>query len=175
MIIPVIIADTHLYHEKCIVFCNRPKNVDEIITNNLLELSENNILIHLGDYSWKPGISYKHILKKLKCKKILVRGNHDKHSNSWYLKHGWDFICRQFKDEYFGKKILFSHKPQKWDGWYDLNIHGHFHNLTSDRWEEEFIKIYTNRHLLISPELTGYKPISLNSIISQIQKSEGES
>lgn len=172
MMNPYIMTDTHLYHEKCKMFCNRPDDVDEKMTKNMIAIPKNSVFIHLGDYSWNPGVSYEKILKNMDCKKILVRGNHDKNTNSWFLRHGWDFVCMQFKDEYFGKKILFSHKPQAWDGWYDYNIHGHFHNLPPERWELELTKIYTDRHVLLSPELTGYKPISLNSIVSNLIKED---
>lgn len=174
MMIPFVMADTHFNHNKCIEWCQRPKNFNELLIKNISKLTINNVFICLGDFAWKPGKIYESLLKHLKCKKILVRGNHDKCSNSWYLRYGWDFVCQQFKDEYYGKKILFSHKPQAWDGWYDLNLHGHFHNLHPERWELELTKIYTHRHVLIAPELTNYEPISLNMIVDKIKKQERE-
>ena len=88
----------------------------------------------------KDDIVHKFIVDELKCKKILVKGNHDSKSNSWYLEHGWDFVCEEFKDTLYGKNILFSHYPKVWDGVYDLNIHGHFHNSDHRRHEEIFLK-----------------------------------
>ena len=44
-------------------------------------------------------------------RKILVRGNHDNKSYSWYYDHGWDFVCETMRMRFRGKEIVFSHMP----------------------------------------------------------------
>ena len=104
-------------------------------------------------------------IRPLPYKKVLIRGNHDRKSANWYLDHGWDMVCDGFRLEVFGKKILFTHVPQKDDGWFDLNIHGHFHNSDHRSCEPEFVKLLTDKHILLSLENTDYKPVLLEKLI----------
>jgi calcineurin-like phosphoesterase family protein len=109
-------------------------------------------------------------LSFITCKKWLVRGNHDKKSLTWYTEHGWDMVCESFCLVAFGKKILFSHIPIKDDGWYDINIHGHFHDFSIEKvkeFEPEVFKIMSSKHHLISLEALHYEPIKLQRIIEQ--------
>lgn len=160
-----LITDTHFNHEAMIEFCGRPENFNEIIMKGLKNLPDNIYLIHLGDICIGKDEEVHNKLSSLPYKKILVRGNHDNKSNSWYLEHGWDFVCDQFTFEYGGKKILFSHYPVAWDGYYDLNIHGHFHNSDHRRHEEHFLKLKNGYQKLLAIEYTNYLPVSLESFI----------
>ena len=108
-------------------------------------------------------------IKPLKCKKWLVLGNHDHKSNHWYLNNGWDWVGRQFKWKYGGKYILFSHIPQPDDRWFDINIHGHFHNSDHRKRELELVAIYTNKHYLLAIENINYQPVLLTTILSKRQ------
>ena len=163
-----------------IEYCNRPKGFEQIILNNLSKTinSNDNLLIHLGDFCIGEDAKWHNIiLSSLPCKKWLIRGNHDRKSNNWYFTHGWDFIAEQFLDTYFGKKILFSHTPQKDVGNFDLNIHGHFHNnlhrLLEGRYviegEKERNEIdlanLTPKHKLLAIENTNYQPVLLKSFL----------
>ena len=93
-----------------------------------------------------------------------MRGNHDKKSDSWYLDNGWDFVCRALYNKYYGVRVLFTHRPRPWDGYFDINIHGHLHDL-SHRQDEKVNKL----NYLISLEKNGYEPFSLRSILEPIK------
>lgn len=123
------------------------------------------ILIHLGDICIGQDESWHKWLKDLGCKLWLTRGNHDSKSNSWYLEHGWDMVCEYFSFEMFGKKILFSHYPMAWDGYYDINLHGHFHDTDHRRLEPHFMQIANGYQKLIALEKTGYQPILLKNLV----------
>lgn len=170
-------TDTHFNHEKMIDYCGRPDNFEELIFKGLKEMQCCDLLIHLGDICIGKDLETHNKLKEiLKCKRILVKGNHDKKSNSWYLENGWDFVCNEFKDKLFGKDILFSHEPNI-TGDYDLNIHGHLHNNLHRLLRKEFINdteeernihfLYklTKKNKLLAIENTNYKPINLQSFI----------
>jgi len=174
-----IISDTHFNHDKMVDYCNRPKNFEELIIKNLEVIKVEDILIHLGDVCFGNDKENNKKLTQLKCKKWLVKGNHDKKSNKWYLENGWDFVCESFSDNYFGKKILFSHCPMPAEK-YDLNIHGHFHNalprLLRGEWkvegekernEQDLLNLLNGKHKLVALEETNYKPILLNSLCPQ--------
>ena len=161
-----IISDTHFNHNKPMIeWCGRPKDFNDILWKNLNLIGDNDMLIHLGDICIGKDLETHDKLSKFKFKKILVKGNHDRKSNNWYLEHGWDFVCEEFKDSFFGKNILFSHMPRVWDGVYDINIHGHFHNSDHRRHEPELLKIENGYQKLYAPEYENYYPLNLEKFI----------
>lgn len=172
-----LITDTHFNHDKMVEYCGRPQNFDELIWESLLNLPKNCILIHLGDICIGNDVFIHDCIKDLPYKKILVRGNHDRKSNNWYLEHCWDFVCDKFQDTYFGKKIMFSHVPAIDDGGFDINIHGHFHNTLHRLLEGKYVvdgekernerdlRVLTPKHKLLAIEYTDYKPVLLETLI----------
>lgn len=170
-------TDTHFNHDKMVEYCDRPKDFEKIISKGLFSIPQEDILIHLGDVCIGND-EYVHnaYIKPLYCKKWLVRGNHDTKSDKWYLEHGWDFVAKTFSGLYFGKKVMFSHKPQE-DNGFDVNIHGHFHNtlerLKRKDWvtpDEEYrnthdLSVLTEKHKLLALEFTKYQPVLLNTFL----------
>lgn len=161
-----LITDTHFNHDKLIEYCSRPAGFSDLIWEGLEDLPRGCTLIHLGDICIGKDEEVHKRLMSYDCKKILVKGNHDKKSNHWYLAHGWDFVCEQFSDTYFGKRILFSHKPIVWDGEYEVNIHGHFHNTDHRRLEPEFLAERNGYQKLLAIEYTDYKPVLLEKFLT---------
>lgn len=160
-----IIADTHFNHQMLIDKGHRIANYEQIIWENLVKLPNDCLLVHLGDICIGDDLNVHNKLKLLSYKKILVKGNHDQSkSNHWYLSHGWDFVCEQFQDTYFGKKILFSHIPKK-DTGFDYNIHGHFHVIDKKDYNIEFASIINYKHKLISLEQLNYESILLEKLL----------
>lgn len=163
-----ITTDSHFNHaEKMIQYCQRKSDYEEILSRYYRSLKEEDTLIHLGDVCIgnDQEMHALHIVRA-KCKKILCKGNHDNKSTHWYLNNGWDFVCKTFSDKYYGMEVLFSHKPLPWDGIFDINIHGHLHDL-SHRADE---KGNCMNHL-ISLEIDGYKPRSLQTVMTDIARS----
>ena len=173
-----LITDTHFNHKKMVEYCGRPENFDELIYKGLKEMQGCDLLIHLGDICIGGDLeTHYHLNGILKCKKILVKGNHDKKSNQWYLDNGWNFVCNSFRDNLFGKDILFSHEPDI-TGNYDINIHGHLHNnlprllrkeFVNETEEERNIKFLyklTDKNKLLAIENTNYKPINLETFLT---------
>jgi len=76
-------SDWHLGHKKIIDSCNRPfdavEEMNEKIINNINSVIRNKdtlyilSVISLG----MPKAETEKILRKLKCKKVLIKGNHD--------------------------------------------------------------------------------------------------
>ncbi|MCP3683904.1 MAG: hypothetical protein GY861_14570 [bacterium] len=161
-----IMTDFHLGHtEKMIKWCGRPKDYEIKIFDGLRMISDGDVFIFLGDYCiGNDGYWHESHIMKFDFKKILVLGNHDKKSYSWYYRYGWDLVCETFSMNIFGKKILFSHKPQI-DSGYDLNIHGHIHDATKLRYEADVEEVKNDKQILIKPEQ--YNPISLRKICNQ--------
>jgi len=165
-----LIADSHMGHTKMLEYCNRPTNFEDKILKGLRTIDSKSILIHLGDFcigndkKW-----HKEFFNHSNARRhILVRGNHDmSKSDNWYYNHGWDFVCKTFTGKYFGKKILFSHKPlmRLTHDNYDINVHGHFHN-TDHRSHELKLRLIRNKHQkLLAIENTDYKPVPLKAFL----------
>lgn len=157
-----IISDTHFSHEAIVKYCMRPLDHESKLMGSIQKIASCDCLIHLGDICIGEDLMNHAFIKDLPCRKVLVMGNHDSKSWSWYMEHGWDFVCDSFKLKYAGKNICFSHKPQPWDGDWEINVHGHLHNLGHRDKEFKELKQW---HRLYSPELMNYQPIELSKFI----------
>ncbi len=159
-------------------YCGRPKNHSELILENLAVIEPYDTLIHLGDIcigndaTWHKKF-FGSIPRNVKT--ILVLGNHDKKGNTWYLNHGWDIVCDEFKMNFLGQYITFSHIPVPHVQ--NLNIHGHFHNnlhrlqagnfVTPGEEDRNMVTLASmnDNHKLLAIEYTDYKPVLLESFI----------
>lgn len=156
-----LITDTHFGHARILEFCGRPLGFEQTILRRLEStIKPDDVLYHLGDFCignderW-----HREFMANCKGRKILIRGNHDKKSISWYYEHGWDFVCDEVRVNLFGKDILISHKPSEHLS--DINIHGHHHNIGHH--PEDEISPY---HKLIYME-HDYMPLNLRGLVGQ--------
>lgn len=171
-----LISDTHFNHTKLEEWGGRSGDWQQHIWNGIKEIPRGDTLLHLGDicigadaqihdslFVTGPGAA-------IGLRNILIRGNHDKKGLSWYTEHGWDFVCEGIFLKFEGKGILFSHKPQPrgFDN-FDYNIHGHTHGNMhrSEEYNDFYSKDY---HIDISPELVGYKPVRLDTLLKLKKK-----
>jgi calcineurin-like phosphoesterase family protein len=160
-----IISDTHFNHDSMKVWCQRPDNFQDLIKSSLSLIPKDNVLIHLGDICMGSDYqAHEEYIKVLRCKKILILGNHDHKSISWYLSNGWDFVCHSFTMTYYGKKLIFSHVPHDDSDTWDLNIHGHLHNTCNQFGIDTYFK--NSRYRLIALEFLDYKAVTLKEIIN---------
>ena len=159
-----IIADTHFNHQFLIDIWDRHKWFEFDIYKNLMKIPKEDVLIHLWDICiWNDQEMHEKYIKPLECRKILVRGNHDKKSPAWYMSNGWDFVCDSFKLNQYGYNMLFTHIPKPTNNY--LNIHWHLHK---------------NIHhappigncLLYSCEFMNYQPRTLKSMLKRKTKKD---
>ena len=135
-----LITDTHFGHEMLVRNKHREIGYEDKILNNLRKKS-GDVLIHLGDICIGKDEEWHLRLMDATSgfkRKILVRGNHDNKSYSWYYDHGWDFVCETMRMRFRGKEIVFSHMPIIAENIetqpylkVDKNIHGHSHGAGS--------------------------------------------
>ena len=170
-----LIADTHFLHNNIIKYCGRPYHYNELLEENMRKtLTRDDVLIHLGDICLgRDAYVHARYINPLPCKKILIRGNHDKQSSKWYLEHGWDVVFE--KTMYLLTKygnVILSHKPI-WPipKFYRYNIHGHLHNKKPRTWRCLLLKMANwfvgKRHILVSVEDLNYRPVALDNLIGQ--------
>lgn len=129
-----IISDTHFGHEAMVKLCGRKPDFSEKLLKQLSGVPLGSVLIHIGDILiGNDAYWHAQIMKRLQgARKWLVRGNHDRKSDSWYLDHGWDMVCCRLEITKHGKQVVFSHKPIEVESGKVL-IHGHLHNVTHRR------------------------------------------
>ena len=156
-------TDTHLNHLRLLDF-GRPEDFEKRIIKSLDILKDTDILIHLGDICIGKDYTCNKVFTNLKCKKILVRGNHDNKSIKWYYNVGWDFVCDKFELDIYGKIITFTHRPTR--EYRTINIHGHTHG--NNHHLDEYFEFYGDKHIDISQELNNYRLYSLKKIIEKI-------
>lgn len=109
-------SDLHLGHEKVIDFCNRPFAnagwMDDFLIRRYNErVHPDDTVYFLGDLSFhKPrfGIA---LLSVLRGRKILIRGNHDKYSDTQYRTAGFESILEEAKIRIKGHYFILSHYP----------------------------------------------------------------
>lgn len=167
-----LISDTHFNHEKLTEWGGRSGDWQQKIWDGIKQIPRGDILIHLGDiciggdqmahdslFVTGPGAA-------VGLKNILVRGNHDKKGAQWYSEHGWDFVADGIELVYMGHYLHFTHRPARPQGNNTFNIHGHTHgNLHRS---EEYLDFYSkDYHIDISPELVGFKPIRLDTLLKK--------
>jgi len=157
-----IISDTHWNHEEMFTALSRPKDYGMLIIRRWkATVTENDLVLHLGDVIWDKQLELKGILDSLPGRKILVKGNHDKRSDNWYMNNGFSFSC----DNLVYKNILFSHLPMNIPEGIELNIFGHWHDIARERWEPTLKTLLTKKHKLFTLEDTKYMPVKLERFL----------
>lgn len=124
-----ITSDPHFHHELMLKLW-RPKNYEDKIFKNLQSIPKEDTLICLWDVCLgnEEEIHNKYIVP-LKCKKVLVLGNHDHKSYTWYYQHWRDFVCETFELRMYWYRLVFTHKPilEELLSKDIINVHGHIH------------------------------------------------
>jgi len=168
------IGDTHFDHKNIIRYCRRPfSSVTEM--NNTIKnnwngtVGKNDTVYFLGDWTFgwghKPA---KYWRRQLKGIIVSIRGSHDREAD------GIQF--REFQELHAGgHDFLLIHNPnpddkhqtkeqrEKLRNWHGWIIHGHVHNNEMDR--HPFIN-GEQRTINVSIEVTDYKPVSLEHLLS---------
>jgi calcineurin-like phosphoesterase family protein len=183
-----IISDTHFFHDNIVKFCNRPETHNEL----MLELwriwvRPSDTVLHLGDLFMGKGAREKFIelAPELTGDKYMIRGNHDKQTDSWYERHGFKMVgdlLGHFVEEditrdgtpyqnhvknygfywnYKGDRILFSHYPDTNLLDWTINVHGHIHNNPPSHALRKTGKDYRN----VGVEVLNYAPVRLGDVL----------
>lgn len=157
-----LITDTHFDHDNIGVYCDRPDGwMDRILRNWRQLVKPEDLVIHDGDVQVGHGHKLLDLMNSLPGTKVLVMGNHDTKSLTWYMRNGFAFACEALA--YQG--ITFTHHPS--DMLFpdtDINIHGHVHNSV---WHptQPFQRLLAIEHV-------GYKPVDLLKWSSMARSAE---
>jgi calcineurin-like phosphoesterase family protein len=168
------ISDTHFSHTNMLKFIKPNSGGEKLrVFNSIEEMNEaiidnwnkvvscRDTVYHLGDIAMK--FQYVDLVKRLKGRKILLPGNHDRSAAKEYLNYFEDII-----GVVKHKEFLLSHYPIHQDSiptWCDANIHGHTH-LELVRFNNEIDHRYFN----VCVERINYTPIEIDEIRARIKE-----
>lgn len=163
-----LISDTHFNHTKLEEWGGRSGNWQETMFKGIAAIPRTDVLIHLGDICIGNDEEVHRQIEDAASglNLILIRGNHDRKSLTWYTER-WDFVCDQIGLEFHGIDLLLSHRPMHPDMWrYRYNIHGHTHGNMhrAEEYDQWYSKDY---HIDISPEVVGYTPLRLDTLLKK--------
>lgn len=129
-----VTSDLHFHHKNILKFCNesRPYSTVEAMNEGLIEhwnsiIGEDDVVLHLGDFSFKGKEATEYILSRLNGNIVFVLGNHDKvlRSSIGGLT-AYDYLEFRFN----GVKVCCSHYPITcWNqqGRGSVQLFGHVH------------------------------------------------
>ena len=155
-----VISDHHFYHENIIKYCERQfKNLNHMhnvmIKNWNNVVSKDDVVLHLGDFSFGNKKMVKDIRRKLNGKIYMIKGNHDKHGVGWYNDVG----IMMFKKPFIIGDILFSHARKNTEN-INTYIHGHSHD------KRPLIEsIDNNKFYNVSVDKLNYTPIKIKDLL----------
>ena len=149
-------SDTHFGHKNIIEYCKRPfKDVDEmnekLIENWNSVVQPTDVVYHLGDFAFRGFFRYKN---RLNGTIHLIKGNHDNHDEA-NMESGIVHIG--------GKIFYLCHVPPL-ENRQQYCLCGHIH----EKWKSKKIG---NKYLInVGVDVWGYKPISIQAILSEINR-----
>ena len=161
-----VMSDTHFGHKNVIQYC-RPnfksvEEMDETLIKNWNDTVDNDdTVFFLGDFALGPSDRLVELGKRLNGKKILIRGNHDRASDTKFREAGFQDIFKKPLLMHFDKfdiTIEFSHAPNQ-EAVYP-NVYGHLH-------EKGF---NDKTHFCVCPEINNYKPVLLDDIVKYFKE-----
>jgi calcineurin-like phosphoesterase family protein len=87
-------ADTHFGHRNVIAYCNRPYEDVEEMNEDLIKrwnetVGPHDMVFHLGDFAFQNKERTRDTIQRLNGFKILIKGNHDNRTVSYYLEAGF--------------------------------------------------------------------------------------
>lgn len=165
-------SDTHAWHTNIINYCKRPfinanHMTEEIAKNINEEVSPNDILVHLGDFSFGGNLFIEGFRSMINCDKvILVYGNHDeKIRKNEKLRNKLFHSADDIVELSLGSTNLFCcHYPMiswKLSNRGSIHLHGHCHGN---------LQHYMERRIDVGVDVHNYRPISIDQIIKIIEK-----
>lgn len=162
-------SDTHFFHENILKFVDdkghkiRPFSSIEEMHEMMIAcwnsvVKDNDYVYHLGDVTFKYAGEFNSLMHRLKGKKRLIIGNHDKIWNPGLIANFEKAeLWKGFKEHNF----TCTHFPHDIDSLRDghFNVHGHLHqNLKEDR-----------HYINVCVEPRNYMPVHLDQILMEIR------
>jgi calcineurin-like phosphoesterase family protein len=155
-------SDQHFNHENIIKYCSRPFESLGAMNAAIIErwnetVRDEDTVYVVGDVFLGDAGAGAGIVRKLRGKKVLIKGNHDR-SHRTMLESGFDEVWQRKSIELLdGRKALLCHKPlpESVINHVDLQVHGHRHSGP----------IVSGKRVNVCVDLWDYRPVSEEEII----------
>lgn len=157
-------ADTHFFHGGILRMSGRP--FETIVEHDEMLVAAWNSVVsprdevwHLGDFGMGGAVErYAAVFKRLRGRKILVRGNHDKTKATTL---GWHEVHELVSRKIEGQRVVLCHYPMRswvgaWRG--SIQLFGHCHGKLPD----------TNQSCDVGVDRWGYRPTTLEEIKARL-------
>jgi calcineurin-like phosphoesterase family protein len=183
-----VISDTHFGHRVIMPYRGMPEKEAEAFDKIMVHrwngvVKPDDKVYHLGDVSFRNQEYTKEIVSQLNGHKILIMGNHDNRSLTWFKKVGFQEVYKHpqfigWKSAYFGPDgveekeihVVLSHHPTPYAirqqfGREFINVCGHLHGNKAllPKWSVD-----------VGVECTNYTPVDLSDIIHAIVEGDFE-
>lgn len=173
------IADTHFCHEGVIKFNQRPfadvaQMNQALIENwNAVVKSPKDEVYILGDFLYRGTAQQANqILRQLRGKKYLIRGNHESYLQDPEFdtsQYSWvkDYATIKYHKIKF---ILFHYPILEWDKYFQnaIQLYGHVHDTRLDYFSETL----GPRAINVGADLINYRPISIDQVLALVHQRE---
>ena len=128
-------GDQHWFHDNIIKYTQRPfqdveEMHEELILRHNAVVGKNDVVIHLGDFSFAPPEKTRSIFKRLNGQHHLVLGNHDHPGNGDFFRSRNDYLELVVHDVGEKQLIICCHYAfQVWNKSHhgSWHVHGHSH------------------------------------------------
>jgi calcineurin-like phosphoesterase family protein len=163
-------SDCHFGHSNIIGYTNRPfKDVnhmnEELIKRWNHKVNPNDLVYHIGDFSFKSGVTRNIYEDRLNGTIVHILGNHD-YNNSVKT------LIVSAKMEFGNKRFLVQHRPPDKDTYvesFDAVLVGHVHN----KWKHIFLNGVPI--INIGTDVWGFEPITIDTILKYYDRIINES
>jgi len=168
------ISDTHFFHNNVIQYCKRPFSCAEEMNEHMIKnwnerVRKQDIVYHLGDFSFGSVEEDLKLLDRLKGQKFLMIGNHDHSKKLKKIGHKFQNVryADTIKVEAEGKtyNIFLSHYPHlRWPGIGRgvYHLFGHVHG-------EDIGALNNSFDVGVDSEMMQFKPLLFEEILWKSQ------
>ena len=165
-------ADQHFYHDNVIKHAHRSFTDSEEMNNVLIsswnrKVSADDEVYILGDVTMKGASFASQVLSRLKGRKYLIKGNHDRFADqAEFDKSIFEWIRDYHELEYQNQRFILFHYPiEEWNGFFrgSAHLHGHQHNH-----EDYNFKNLENgfRRYDVGVDANNMSPVSIDEILA---------
>lgn len=152
-------------------FATIEKMNDTIVNNINSMVGQDDVLIHLGDWSFGGFDNIKKFRGRIICKEIhIILGNHDHHilNNKENVRELFTSVSEYNTLKYLDSTFVLFHYPiTSWNGLHkgDIHLHGHVH-LSNDK------KFGRGKKMDVGVDGNNLKPYSIKEIIELMNERE---
>ena len=168
-------SDLHLFHKNIIEYENRPFSSIEEMNNTIIDninyrLSPDDELYILGDFTLsKTPRRVSKLIKRIKCKKHLIIGNHDHFTRDESLCSLFDSVQRYLEiDDGDWRVILFHYPIQNWNlkRYGSIHLYGHVHS-------KEELQLKEVNAFNVGVDVNNFMPVTIEELLEKERKMNG--